>query len=629
MEQQWYIARNKQKIGPYSIEQMQALVPEGKLFKSDMVLESSQKKWRLAETVEEMFSPSKDNNLVNITPEPSITLSIPFSKNQPNDQWFIARNKQKIGPFSTTQMQQKATIGELLRNEMVLDSNQKKWCLAETVEDIFPSIKKDVAPTQPLLLTLKSPSFLSRYPVLIGTLIVLVLLGCGFFFSLNKQNPHVSVDTEIVVAEKSEGPKSPVVKQEQSSPKEEPVKPEEPKSTVVKQEQSAPKEEPAKSEDPKTQVVKQESISPKKESPKPEEPKKTVVKQEQKERLINDDKIKSIIDQLLGDPLEHYKDFGFKDVKLGADYSELKSSHNVVFKHSVFTSAVFLDDKSLAANRYIFNGTDKLVCYTKVLKGDINDYADRIVEIFGKTNQELEDKAIKYTFEKTLVYITPQSVGTMSDLQYLTVIKIWDKEWVKEVLFEYAANVSELLEWQKETTALIRNKDFDVNTVLKLPETIIEPAGDLEKRTFRLVYPKNSEEKITYLGIFGYMIPPDYVTSGGNEKFKKIPIVSVKTAIRLKSTPRNPLYELKKWEDKSFRTPVPTNDFAALTATNYVNELLLFLLQSYYPPKTSKIEVITTKYGVKIRQWKTKDGWHVQVNKNEVILSFLGVDDDL
>ena len=125
------------------------------------------------------------------------------------------------------------------------------------------------------------------------------------------------------------------------------------------------------------------------------------------------------------------------------------------------------------------------------------------------------------------------------------------------------------------------------------------------------------------------MIPTDYVTSGGNEKFKKIPIVSVKTGIRLKSTPRNPLYELKKWEDKSFRTPVPTNDFAALTATNYVNELLLFLLQSYYPPKTSKIEVITTKYGVKIRQWKTKDGWHVQVNKNEVILSFLGVDDDL
>ena len=187
-------------------------------------------------------------------------------------QWYIARDKQKIGPFSTAQMQQKAAIGELLRNEMVLDSNQKKWCLAETVEDIFPSVKKDVAPTQPLLLTLKSPSFLSRYPVLIGTLIVLVLLGCGFFFSLNKQNPHVSVDTEIVVAEKSEGPKSPVVKQEQSALKEEPFKPEE----------------------PKTQVVKQESISPKKESPKPEEPKKSVVKQEQKERLINDDKIDNI-----------------------------------------------------------------------------------------------------------------------------------------------------------------------------------------------------------------------------------------------------------------------------------------------------------------------------------------------
>lgn len=584
MKQQWYIAKNRQKVGPFSIEQMQALVTESKLFKSDMVLEISQKKWRLAETVEGIFSSSNDNKLVNITPESSVTPNIPFSEKQLNEQWYIARNKQKVGPFSTFQMQQMATLGELLRNEMVLDNSQKKWCLVETVEDIFPSVKKYAAPIQPPLPTLRSSSLLSRYQVLIGTLMALGLMLCGYFWALYKQKIHVPVGGEMEVAENSKEHKS--------------------------------------------QTFKQEPSTPKKKFAKPEESKSPGFNQEQKDRSINDDKIRSIIDQLLGEPLEHYKDFGFKDIILGSDYSSLKDSHNVIFGHPTFTSIVFLDDKSLAANRYVFNGTDKLVGYTKVLKGDINDYADRIVEIFGKTNQEIEGKFIKYTFEKTLVSITSQTVGTMRDSQVLTAIQILDKKWIEEVLIEYATNAFELLEWQKETAGLIINKDFDLNAVLKLPETIIEPyEGDTDKKTFRLVYPKTPERNLAYLGLFGHMFPPDYVTSRGDEKFKKIPVISVNTAIRLKSIPKKPQYELKKFEDISNSTPFP--DFAALTVTNYAKELLLFLLQMHYPPKTKNIEVITPRYGGIIKRWKTKEGWHVLVNNNEVILSFLGANDEL
>ena len=188
-------------------------------------------------------------------------------------QWYIARNKQKIGPYSIEQMQQMATIGELLRNEMVLDSSQKKWCLADTVEDIFSPVIKTVAPIQAPLPTPASPSLLPRYPVLIGTLMVLVLLLCGFFFGLNKKKPHVPVDGEMLVAEKSEGPKSPVVMQESSTLKEESVKPEEPKSKMVKEEPGNPKEESVKPEEPKSQVVKEEPGKPKEGSVKPEETK--------------------------------------------------------------------------------------------------------------------------------------------------------------------------------------------------------------------------------------------------------------------------------------------------------------------------------------------------------------------
>jgi formylglycine-generating enzyme required for sulfatase activity len=169
-------------------------------------------------------------------------------------QWYIARNKQKIGPFSTAQMQQMATIGELLRNEMVLDSSQKKWCLAETVENLFSPVIKNVAPIQGPLPTLASPSLLSRYPILIGTSMFLVLLLCGFFFGLNKQKPHVSVGMEMVVAEKAEETKSPVVKQESSIPKEKSDKPEETKGPVKKQEPGTPKEESVKPEETKSQA---------------------------------------------------------------------------------------------------------------------------------------------------------------------------------------------------------------------------------------------------------------------------------------------------------------------------------------------------------------------------------------
>lgn len=96
-------------------------------------------------------------------------------------QWYIAKGKQKLGPFSIEQMQQMAAKGELLKTEMVLGSNQKKWCLAETVENIFTQIKKDVVspsilpPPQALFSLINKPLFL------IGTIVVHVALLCGFF----------------------------------------------------------------------------------------------------------------------------------------------------------------------------------------------------------------------------------------------------------------------------------------------------------------------------------------------------------------------------------------------------------------------------------------------------------------
>jgi hypothetical protein len=416
----------------------------------------------------------------------------------------------------------------------------------------------------------KNSTYLSiLFGLLIGLFVQNLANGAPLGFS--------ATDAETVVAENPEEPKSPVVKQEPSTSQEEPTKPEEPKSPVVKK--------------------------------------------ELKEHLVNEDKIKSIIDGLLGEPLDGYKDFGFKDVTLGSDLSIMRDKHTLNWAPEK-GHIEFLDGSALTSNRYIFNGRNKLVCYVKVLKGGINDYVDRVIEIFGKTNQKIEDNVIRYAFEKTLVFVNSVSVGG----QRVTSIAIWDKKWIEEVLLEYALNASELLEWQKKTTALVKNKDFDFNNVSKLPGTTVEPnkEGGGEK-AFNLFYPKTSESGQINLGLFGYTIPPLDATNDRDEKFKMVPVVNIRTAIRLNSTPTNPLYGVKKFDDEK-----PVSDFAALTIrTKYNSELLLWLVQLHYPSKTNKIEIITPRYGPIIRQWKTKDGWHVQVRGNDVFLSFFGGGDDL
>lgn len=352
---------------------------------------------------------------------------------------------------------------------------------------------------------------------------------------------------------------------------------------------------------------------------------KTPVTEKAGERLIDDGKIKSVIEDLLGETLDGYKDFGFKDVTLGSDLSKMRDSHTLNWA-SEKGSIEFMDSNTFTSNRYIFNGRNKLVCYTKILKGGLNDYAERIIEIFGKTNQKIEDDVIRYTFEKTLVSVHSRSLGDTRNLQRVTVITIWDKKWMEEVLLEYAVNASELLAWQKKTTTLIKNKDVDFNTILKLPGTSIVPNEKFkENKVFNLIYPKTSKCEEFVLGTFGYFLPPEESTNDPDEKFKKFPIINIGTKTRLNSTPLNSLYEVKKFDDDT-----SDSNFAALTIkTKYTSDLLLWLVQMHYPPKTNKIEVITPRYGNIIRQWNTKDGWHVQVRNDIVFLTFFGVKNDL
>jgi hypothetical protein len=53
--------------------------------------------------------------------------------------WYIARNKQKVGPYTMGQLHQLAASAQLARDEMVLQEGQGKWLPAASVQGLFPA----------------------------------------------------------------------------------------------------------------------------------------------------------------------------------------------------------------------------------------------------------------------------------------------------------------------------------------------------------------------------------------------------------------------------------------------------------------------------------------------------------
>jgi hypothetical protein len=53
--------------------------------------------------------------------------------------WYIGRNKQKFGPFSTTQIQQLITLGLVAATEYVLEEGATRWVAAGSVAGLAPA----------------------------------------------------------------------------------------------------------------------------------------------------------------------------------------------------------------------------------------------------------------------------------------------------------------------------------------------------------------------------------------------------------------------------------------------------------------------------------------------------------
>lgn len=51
--------------------------------------------------------------------------------------WFVARNRQKQGPFTFTQLQQMVASGNVQPSDMLLEEDQSKWRPAQEIGGLF------------------------------------------------------------------------------------------------------------------------------------------------------------------------------------------------------------------------------------------------------------------------------------------------------------------------------------------------------------------------------------------------------------------------------------------------------------------------------------------------------------
>ena len=52
----WWLAKNKQRLGPFTAEQLRQMAASGHLQFADMLLEEGQQKWRPAGEIERLFA---------------------------------------------------------------------------------------------------------------------------------------------------------------------------------------------------------------------------------------------------------------------------------------------------------------------------------------------------------------------------------------------------------------------------------------------------------------------------------------------------------------------------------------------------------------------------------------------
>ena len=110
--------------------------------------------------------------------------------------WYVARNNQKTGPYTSAQLKRLAASGQLGSEDMLLREGQKQWVKAGTVRDLFPEPVSAEAAAGPRSTKGPAPSLPKRQTpwLLIGVAAAVLLIGAGVGLFLVVGSPGTELE---------------------------------------------------------------------------------------------------------------------------------------------------------------------------------------------------------------------------------------------------------------------------------------------------------------------------------------------------------------------------------------------------------------------------------------------------
>lgn len=353
----------------------------------------------------------------------------------------------------------------------------------------------------------------------------------------------------------------------------------------------------------------------------------------------------NVVSLLLGRKLFSYKKHGFKDIEFGKSFQSVHDSEGLNWiKPS--NPCIFLDK---ARNEYMFDQNRRLIAYTQSYSGKPNKFVQPVVDMFGKTNQEILTSkyadsnfgdvtvrnVIRYHFPKVYVRIVFSSTHRADRYGVVetghTFINVTDRDWITARLSETGKAKRERFKWIRNVADLVESQKISKQTLPKLAGCVLRAAEDKKQGTYfreyffedRVKAKRNKELKKTEQ-------LPTIVTS---ISFRP---TNIWTASRLDTYQWNIKFDFRInaydsvkgiYNQKDYEEKYKTSQYLRINAvsithfSDLITEMNSIYGQMYFPPMGDKI-TYKEKSGSAFYEWKTKDGWTVRAGLNVVSLTW-------
>jgi hypothetical protein len=128
--QGWHYVRNKQKVGPVSLEELKGLAARGQLAAGDMVLQPGTSKWVTSGSIA---------GLINVAAAPISASAQPAKAIDATKEWFYVDQRKKVGPVSIQELKSRIAAGQLRPTDMILMPGKTQWAAANSIPGLFPA----------------------------------------------------------------------------------------------------------------------------------------------------------------------------------------------------------------------------------------------------------------------------------------------------------------------------------------------------------------------------------------------------------------------------------------------------------------------------------------------------------